>query len=67
MAEVEQHTDDYNDLIPESQQLAAEYQPSTALDEMMAQLKDRWFKHVEQGLLDRYGILYIYVLVHDSS
>ena len=53
MSEVEQHTDDYCDLIPESLQLAAEYKPSTALDQMMAELKDRWFKHVDQGLLER--------------
>ena len=54
MSEVEQHSDDYNDLIPESQELSAEYKPSTALDNMMAELRQRWFKHVEGGLLERY-------------
>ena len=58
MSEVEQHTDDYNDLIPESLQLAAEYKPSTALDQMMASLKERWFNHVEQGLIERYTMFH---------
>ena len=53
MSEVEQHSDDYNDLIPESQELSAEYKPSTALDNMMEELRQRWFKHVEDGLLER--------------
>ena len=53
MSEVEQHTDDYNDLIPESRELGSEYKPSTALDEMMEELRERWFKHVDEGLLGR--------------
>ena len=53
MSEVEQHSDDYNDLIPESRELSAEYKPSTALDNMMEELRQRWFKHVEDGLLER--------------
>lgn len=52
MSEVEQHSDDYNDLLPESKELSDEYKPSTALDTMMEELKQRWFKHVE-GLLER--------------
>ena len=53
MAEVEQHSDDYNDLIPESRELGAEYKPSTALDNMMEELRQRWTGHIEEGLLGR--------------
>jgi hypothetical protein len=53
MSEVEQHSDDYNDLIPESRELGAEYKPSTALENMMEGLRKRWTKHVEGGLLER--------------
>ena len=53
MTEVEQHSDDYNDLIPESRELAAEYKPSTALDNMMEELRQRWTRHVKEGLLGR--------------
>ena len=54
MSEVEQHSDDYNDLIPEAKQLSAEYKPSDVLDEMMKALHDRWSKHVNEDLLGRY-------------